>query len=287
MSFTLTGGVLYGFGRDISDHGSLKCKQRSMKSRRSLITTVDIPPSIKDDGIGEVKLYVFGGHLYAYTYFFGKRNVWNFPEEASEVAKKMYFDSVYKNVLWNLSTQQVVPLHYEKYPGNGTTHKNFLLFQRESDTLMVTSVNPHMIFSVNVDTGLMHCISETTELHFNPDHQYCLSGGPILTQKGYLVAAHIKQGGWGGLRKTFFYVFDHSHPFNPIAFTPLIDFGFSATLEYCTQIFEHESFVFVSLGVNDTFSVLLKIPLGKITSLLVPIEKFDGFYDVGNVEKIK
>ena len=71
-----------------------------------------------------------------------------------------------------------------------------------------------------------------------------LSGGPVELPKGLgtasgllLVAGHVRRGGWhNATRMTFFYACDPRPPFAIRYVTPLITFGFSASLEYLTHL---------------------------------------------------
>ena len=95
-----------------------------------------------------------------------------------------------------------------------------------------------------------------------------LSAGPVhLPGVGWLAAGHTAVGGWGGWRMTYFYVFRDEPPFDILCHTPEISFGHSDHLEYLTNIQLIDDVLYLSLGVVDCYSVLVKVPLRKILSL--------------------
>ena len=99
-----------------------------------------------------------------------------------------------------------------------------------------------------------------------------LSAGPIYLPDGeqMLVAGHTRRGGFNqAMRQTFFYVCDAHPPFAIRAVTPLVNFGWSPLLEYLTHIELHGDMLYVSLGIADCSSVLLRLPLSAVLRLLV------------------
>jgi len=268
----------YGCGRPKETHDALIIKKIGLNGEKiENLQMLNIPKSVKDIYVGEVKPYVFDNQLYLYTHFFGEReDIDIFPSYVSDNAKQLYFESRYKNYLWNLNTDKVIPLHYDVIPGNEKTNKNFLFFQYESDFLSITSISPHKIYRVSMNTGYMEPFAET---NFNfksvfgsffKKTELCLSGGPIHLPKynSYLVAGHSRIGNWGGFRMTFFYTFEDKYPFQINKVSPLISFGFSKKLEYCNQICKHKEYLYISLGVEDEYSLLLKIHLDDILEIM-------------------
>ena len=63
---------------------------------------------------------------------------------------------------------------------------------------------------------------------------------------------------------TYFYVFRDEPPFDILCHTPEISFGHSDHLEYLTNIQLIDDDLYLSLGVVDCYSVLVKVPLQKI-----------------------
>ena len=73
----------------------------------------------------------------------------------------------------------------------------------------ITLISPHRVYKVDLRDGRMKLVaSQAVRLGFE-DH-VGLSAGPIVLDSGmYLVAGHIRRGGWGwATRMTFFYEFD-------------------------------------------------------------------------------
>ena len=66
---------------------------------------------------------------------------------------------------------------------------------------------------------------------------------------------------------TFFFMFEKEYPYKLINMSPIINFSFSNKLEYCSQIFLYDNNIYLSLGVDDQYSVLLKIKLKTILNL--------------------
>lgn len=275
ISWILKDNAFFGIGRikkGIFAHKKLKQIQLDMKTlQTSSINTFTVPKCVEDTFVGEVKFFNLHGQLYLYSHFFGKRKSLNiFPETASSQSNKKYFQSQYKNYLVNLKTKHTVPLFYDVYPGSGQTHKNFLLFEDPytNNVLAITNVLPHTIFKIDLSTGYMTPFSQhKTELDLmDGKFEPCLSGGPIHLPhlKKFLVAGHLRHGGWGGFRMTFFYLFNDTHPYQITHCSPPTSFGFSSKLEYLNQMFLHENQLYMSIGVNDDYSVLIGTQLSNI-----------------------
>ena len=265
---------LYGYGRPkFKNHeGHHKLYRKIIDYDGNIIdniTEIKLPNEVKDEFVGEVKSFLLNSEFYIYTNFWGKRKSLDiFPKWASKNDKETYFKSNYKNYLWNTNTQKVIPLFYDKLPGKGFTHKNFLFFTDNSHYLVITNVCPHTIYKVDINSGYMTPYIITPNIldeHFK-DYNVLLSGGPIKipSKNCYLVAGHIAKGGWGGIRMTFFYTFRDKYPFDILSFTDSISFGFSKTLEYCNQIFDRNDNLYISLGINDDYSVLISEKIDNI-----------------------
>ena len=245
---------------------------------------VKLPTEVKDTYVGEVKGYILNGDFHIYTNFRGERDTLGiFPNWISDTARNLYFKNDSKNYLWNTTSNRVVPLFYEIPPGKGFTHKNFLFFEHHDSHgtkkhLVVTSISPHIIYQLDIGTGYIYPHSKTTndklEDFFHTDYNLFLSGGPVRipSKNCYLVAGHVSKGGWGGTRMTFFYTFRDEYPFDILSVSEPLSFGFSNRLEYCNQIFLHENHLYVSLGIEDEYSVLLYLHLDTVFSTLTPIK---------------
>ena len=269
----------HGYGRPKKTHAKLYLK--IIDTYGNLIsppTEVELPPQVLDYLVGEVKGFTLNNQFYVYTNFWGERKSLDiFPRWASNYSRELYFKSVYKNYLWNTNTGKVVPLFYDVLPGPNLTNKNFIFFQDGKKILVITSVSPHRIYELDMNTGYMKPYFTTTNKlanFFDPDYRINLSGGPVrIPHKGcYLVAGHISKGGFGGLRMTFFYTFSDSYPYEVLSVSAPVSFGFSNRLEYCNQMFEYEGFLHLSIGVNDDYSTLIRVDPEEVFSILRPLD---------------
>ena len=272
---------IYGYGRNKNGHNRLYQTKLDDGKPPSIVT---LPNALKEIHIGEVKGVVLNGRPYLYVHTWGGLvNINNFSFNIPQESKRLFFQSRYKNYLWAIGTQTVVPLHYDVPPGNGRTHKNFLLFEhrepmKKNRHLVVTSVTPHIIYEVDLGSGYMRPYSKTENplaSHFDPKYHLFLSGGPIqlVDRQCYLVAGHMANGGWGGIRMTFFYTFRDQYPFDILAVSKPIHFGYSRRLEYMNQIFLDRGKIYMSLGIDDDYTVLIRTPLSNILNALLPISK--------------
>ena len=277
MSYmVINDNYLCGYGRPkFKNHkGHHKLYRKIIDSDGNIIKNIKeikLPNEVIDEFVGEVKSFLLNSEFYIYTHFWGTRKSLDiFPIWASKNAKENYFKSKYKNYLWNTNTSKVIPLFYDKVPGKGFTHKNFLFFTDNSDYLVITNVCPHTIYKVDINSGYMtpYIITPNMLEEYFKDYNVLLSGGPIKipSKNCYLVAGHIAKGGWGGIRMTFFYTFRDKYPFDILSFTDSISFGFSETLEYCNQIFNINDNLYISLGINDDYSVLISDKIDTILS---------------------
>ena len=261
----------YGYGRNKNGHDKLLLKIISpLGEIIKQPEEITIPSQVKSTNVGEVKGFMLDNQFYVYTNFFGSRKSLDiFPVWATENSRELYFKSDYKNYLWNINTGKVIPLFYDILPGESWTNKNFLFFENRGKYLVITSVSPHRIYELDINTGYMKPYTYTNNKvkdFLGSEYRVNLSGGPIrIVNKGcYLVAGHISKGGWGGLRMTFFYTFRDSYPFDILSVSKPISFGFSQKLEYCNQMFEYKENIYLSIGIEDDYSVLLKMKLNDI-----------------------
>ncbi len=74
------------------------------------------------------------------------------------------------------------------------------------------------------------------------------------------------------MRLTFFYLCDAVPPYAITAMTPLVTFGWSRVLEYCThiQLLRNgtEDVLHVSMGVDDCGSTLVAVTLQSVLDLM-------------------
>ena len=166
----------------------------------------------------------------------------------------------YKNFVCRLNAStgscigDAILLHYRKAerPEPSSPHaKNFLLFPNPDPAaaasrdalLAIALIQPHRVYRVDQRSGLMELLA-TSHADLGFIDPIGLSGGPVELPKGLgtasgllLVAGHVRRGGWhNATRMTFFYACDPRPPFAIRYVTPLITFGFSASLEYLTHL---------------------------------------------------
>jgi len=208
-----------------------------------------------------------------------------------------YRQSTYKNFLCEYHATAVgcdvshnaVLLNYARHdrpePASASA-KNFLVFSppvpilaknrsrhRHGELLVIALIQPHRVYRVQMPTGHMVPLA-TTHANLGFLDPIGLSAGPILLPGGeqMLVAGHTRRGGFNqAMRQTFFYVCDAQPPFTIRAVTALVNFGWSPLLEYLTHIELHGDMLYVSLGIADCSSVLLRLPLSAVLRLLVPV----------------
>ena len=177
----------------------------------------------------------------------------------------------------------------------------------EKTLYAITLIDPHAIHEVNITTGRMQRLvlpkGPVPPPRLGFQDRIGLSAGPvpILLPDGrrqLLVAGHTRRGGVGPgtapMRMTFFYTCDPVPPFTIRQVTPVVQFGLSDSLEYLTHIelvtednrggesggaarardngLIPQPQLYISLGVDDCASVLLRVPLARIIALLQPVD---------------
>ena len=142
----------------------------------------------------------------------------------------------------------------------------------------------HRVYDVDLATGAMQPLASHVPclVDYAPDCYLALSGGPVVWDaESLLVAGHLRQGGWGGYRMTFFYTCQNESPFAITNITKPVCFGFSTHLEYCTHLAARDEAVFsVSLGVDDCWSVIVQVPRQHIATLLLPLPAKADKHDI-------
>ena len=211
--------------------------------------------------------------------------------------RRSYKRNFYKNVIYQLDVEtgqprsHAVPITFSanKWPTPSNSDKNFVFFDANGTAdgqhrgmksnrimaLAITLIRPHRVYEVNLEDGRMKLVaSSSTELGFKDP--IGLSAGPVRLENGkLLIAGHIRRGAWEApTRMTFFYECDAEAPFTIRRRTPVINFGWSRNVEYCNHIEREGDNLYVSLGVADCGSVLLRLPLESITKLLKPVASF-------------
>ena len=63
---------------------------------------------------------------------------------------------------------------------------------------------------------------------------------------------------------TFFYAFSARPPFNIVCVTPAFDFGLSDDMEYPMHMELHGNHLYVSLGIDNCWSALVRVPLAGV-----------------------
>ena len=251
--------------------------------------------------LGDPKVFVGpNGSRFFYGYTRGgcSASLWQHLPPAARIE---YRRNAYRNFFCPEAPGVGVPqdaalLHYKssRRPELDTaTAKNFLLFTRSiggHDVLLaIALIAPHRVYRVNSVTGHMSVLATShSPRNLGFRDPIGLSAGPVPVtlpdgRHQLLVAAHIRRGSWShhrpGVRMTFFYTCDTLPPFDIQSVTPLVNFGYSASLEYTNHMELHsgegsadeEPQVFLSVGVEDCASVLLRVPLATILRLLRPV----------------
>ena len=228
---------------------------------------IKVPLSVRTVNIGEPKWVKVNGEISIYSYTNGR------PVDRTSRSKfafdktKPSFKSRYKNYLYNPRSKETTLIQYDTpIEENNPTAKNFLFFAHEKSTYVITLIYPsHDVYGWNENGMIEKKFSSVCETCIWGERRYSLSAGPVLIPGiGWLAGGHTAERGWGGYRMSFFYVFRDSPPFDIICMTPEISFGHSERLEYMTNIELIDSDLYVSIGVDDCYSVLVKVPLDNI-----------------------
>eukprot|EP00277_Geminigera_cryophila_P007510 CAMPEP_0179433738 /NCGR_PEP_ID=MMETSP0799-20121207/18094_1 /TAXON_ID=46947 /ORGANISM="Geminigera cryophila, Strain CCMP2564" /LENGTH=191 /DNA_ID=CAMNT_0021211901 /DNA_START=756 /DNA_END=1331 /DNA_ORIENTATION=+ len=166
----------------------------------------------------------------------------------------------------SLTITNVKLVQYAKLidPPNKTA-KNFLYFPHGNETYMVTLVEPHTIYKWN-DDGIITFQYSTPCSKCSYGGPRYLSAGPVYVPgRGWLASGH--SGGTRGgrnYRMSYFYVFRDSPPFDVLCHTAEISFGYSKFVEYLVYMDIIDDYLYISMGVSDCYSVLIKLPLKNI-----------------------
>jgi hypothetical protein len=189
--------------------------------------------------------------------------------------KDTYLNSKYRNYLLKFDpdtatlSEPIVLATEERIDPATPIAKNFAFFTHENNTFAITLACPHRVHKVDLSTGLMVPAYET---NCTLPHEYGLGLGanPLLLEDGsFLVAGHVREAGWGGLRQTFFYKMEANPPFNVVAHTLAFSFGFDDHLEYITGLQQIGDKFVISLGIRDCDSVVMEISKSKLLSNMV------------------
>ena len=245
--------------------------------------TLTLPSEVHCNNTGEPKWagpalpdYVYGYTHDVCTKFGDLPKVWERYwgthgfDARSEVALN-YMRNYHRGFLFNASAlvqQSPVLLSYERRPEERDVAKNFLFFRAHAATFLIALFNPHVIYRMNVSSGLLIHAHQTV---FRPRFNYTrigLSAGPVRwNATTFIAAAHDSRGAWAdAYRMTIFYLFSSIPPFRVLCSTPTINFGFSATLEYCTSLQLSNAHLFIGFGYDNCHSALLAYPVSKILS---------------------
>ena len=232
---------------------------------------LDVPPDVRTTNIGEPKWIQFHGHAAILSHTNGEALsgtglAFDPQLESSHSAYKSY-------VIQSIPFGNAIPIQYGKRIEElNPTAKNFLFFASGNDTYIVTLVQPHKIYKWN-DDGMIEpkYSSWCSNCSFFSDVPHFLSAGPVLVEGvGWLAGGHSAYGAFGGYRMSYFYVFRDSPPFDILCLTPDMSFGHSTHLEYMTNIELFDRDLYISLGVDDCHSVLVKVPLAKVLERCTP-----------------
>ena len=180
-------------------------------------------------------------------------------------------------------TAEATLLSYTSPPDpSDPSAKNLLFFELNGRPHVLALIEPHVVYEVGAHrvharVAAMHTPHVTNAAFgFGSHLRLSLSGGPVrVDERTFLVAAHIAAGGWwNAQRLTFFYAFDASPPFRARCATPPMGFGLSRTtppLEYATHMELHERSLYVSVGVDNCWSALVRLPADEIMARCRPL----------------
>mmetsp|Transcript_93782 Transcript_93782/g.165351 ORF Transcript_93782/g.165351 Transcript_93782/m.165351 type:complete len:456 (-) Transcript_93782:86-1453(-) len=255
----------------------LSRRQRGSANQRNFhrpglqFTPMKIPDNVVCNEVAEPKWFMLQGEAYVYASTWG-----NCPNSMLEgippAAMKTFTENTCTNYIFKVGSEHALPLVYDdRIEPDNPTAKNFLFFDFGNSTFALTLISPHKVYQVNLSTGRMISAFQTS--HSLPTkYDIGLSAGPVRIQNNsFLVVGHIRQGGWGGLRLPFFYVFDAEPPFPISAVSPPFTFGMSDHhLEYVTGISLDRQDMIISLGINDCNSSLIRIPIKSVLQRLSP-----------------
>ena len=184
--------------------------------------------------------------------------------------KATFLASAYRNWLSRWPSQsQATLLHWAVRPErDNPTAKNFIFFTSNRTQYLVTLMEPsHTIYQLNMLSGFMQpAFSTPANLGFPRGIRTSLSAGPVKGKAGLsLAVAHLSMGGWvGAYRKPFFYAFETAPPYKIRCATPAIYAGLSEYMEYPMHIERHGKSLYLSLGVDNCWSALVKLSLADV-----------------------
>lgn len=251
--------------------------------------SVGVPQKVISDNIGEFKLFRFREALYLYGNTNGKAPNLRTAYEGKgweKERKDAFLSGGLKNYLIPFHSENTLAPIDSTSPGTWLsytdlmgTQKNFLFYERNNALRAVVQIHPHLIYSTDPSTGHMTRYSSSTSpvpnLGFPPHFVLSLSSGPVPLPSNSdlsLVGAHVSVGGWGSgtIRQTFFYMFSSSTG-SITCVTPIINFGLDPLLEYNTHMEYRPPFLYLSMGVNNCYSVLVKIRLSAVVNECVGV----------------
>ena len=279
----------------LSEHAT---RARNHDSYRRL----PVPPNAMCDNVGEPKWVIepsaaallsaptgASSHI-VYCYTNGvcdTRDGW--PHELPTGRRReAYLASTFGNYLFPLppswhtefsATAEATLLSYTAPPDpTDASAKNFLFFAAEGRVHSIALIEPHVVYTLHPLSGHAHVAHmgrahETrTDFGFGAHLRLSLSGGPVrIDERTFLVAAHIANvaggGWWSALRLTFFYAFEAVAPFRVRCATAPMSFGLSHTvppLEYATHLELHDDHLYVSVGSDNCYSALVRLPVAAV-----------------------
>jgi len=237
-----------------------------------------IPNNVVCGNVGEPKWVPLHGHMYVYSYGHGRC-----PESMYHHLpagfKETYAESNYKNYLMKFDPDTatlsgaIVLATKERVDPATPTQKNFAFFTYQNETFAITVPCPHRVHKLDLSTGLM-VPAYDSDCRLPHEYSMGMSADPLLLEDGsFLVAAHIRGGGWNGLRQSFFYKMEGKPPFNVLAHTPAFSFGYDDKEEYLTGLTQNGDKFSLSIGIGNCESVVMDISKSKILSRMVVADR--------------
>ena len=245
------------------------------KDPEATYVSVPMPPrNVRCVRNGEAKMVYLRGqlHLYGTTH-----KQCPFKQMASAVPSslaKTFLASKYLNWVVPFPAQRrssatIIHWAIPPEPGNPTA-KNFVFFSlraQRQEQYVITLMEPqHVVYRMQQSGLISPAYSTPTAFGLPTGMRTSLSAGTVSAGAGRkLVLAHVSLGGWvGAYRKAFFYAFSTEAPFAVQCVTPIFDLGVSKELEYPMHMERHGAFLYVSVGVDNCWSAMVRLPLASV-----------------------
>ena len=277
-SSTIQGAVTYfGMAKKGQTLLSALVKYKTNSNFDQITTPIVVNPFIttkhivnmENPGIEDPRLFQFKNHIWCIVSFRGK-----------DVPSVNHFNtSVLQHQMMLFPVDDPSNIIVLNYPQrNLPIDKNWQPFEYKHSLYLVYTMTPHHILKIDMDTGLCTGMYSTPFPKGTSITGKMGGGAPPqrITWKNesvYLGVAHTRQDFfWKRTRKTFWYVFKGSPPFNIIYVSPVFDILHpNIDIEYVTGLVVSGNEAIISFGINDCFCGFKKIPLSKVLQTLIKV----------------